>query len=842
MSASVRVSVEGSAGVATHAVDLLFRCRRGSARALPLLAALALLSCGSRPEPAAVPLVDRFSEATVENAVAATEGPPRIEWRFDGETKGTGPAAESPTRGWTAVHDVRGLLIRDGRLVGRVGPLPILAVALPENPDTSDSFHALEIRLRIAKGERLGASFVDEAKLDAKEIVRDAKQSAFAAFNVNLRPGDKLETYTLAAANASFNTSYPLGGIRHVVLRFTGAKGALFEIASMRLVTLKEHLASIPSGVGWQGLADVFRETLVARSPERITFPLDLPSRPYLDLAVGTVDNGPVTFRVEAEVGGVRKELLKRTVSSPNRWHLVPVDLEELGGRRAALSFVLEAEREGTPGFWGTPIVRNRAGRVRAGEPTPARRAVVGERRPPQGVILVIADTLRRDHLQPYGYERANAPVLSRLAREGALFRDTIAQGTWTKVSVSSIITSLYPTTHGIKDMPDRLPAGVTTLAEAYRSAGYATFATSSVPFTGRLTNLHQGVEVLHEATSLPDFDHSQSKTSRTYVDRLLEWIELNREVPFFALLHIFDPHSPFEPYRPYENLWMKPEEVAQHRKDMERAKKFIEEDFFKRQALAKPAELRKAGLDQATYVAAQKAWYDSSIRAMDVEVGRLLERLQELGIADRTLIAFGSDHGEEFLEHGRPFHGHSTYGELLNVPLVLWWPGAIPGGVSVDETVQTIDLMPTMLELSLLPVPERAQGQSLLPLLAGADPATLGWTARPAFAERALAPVAFEREEDEVESWAIVDDGWKLIRNGVRPAGRPEFELYDHRADPLNLHDVAAAHPDVVERLARKLKGWEEQARAARVSPEAGTAEASEEELARLRALGYVQ
>jgi hypothetical protein len=81
---------------------------------------------------------------------------------------------------------------------------------------------------------------------------------------------------------------------------------------------------------------------------------------------------------------------------------------------------------------------------------------------------------------------------------------------------VSSIITSLYPTTNGIKDMPDRLPAGVTTLAEAYRSAGYATFATSSVPFTGRLTNLHQGVEVLHEATSLPDFDHSSSKTSRT--------------------------------------------------------------------------------------------------------------------------------------------------------------------------------------------------------------------------------------------------------------------------------------------------------------------------------------
>lgn len=122
----------------------------------------------------------------------------------------------------------------------------------------------------------------------------------------------------------------------------------------------------------------------------------------------------------------------------------------------------------------------------------------------------------------------------------------------------TATFTSLYPTTHGVKDMSDRLPAGVTTLAEVYRSAGYATFATSSLPFTGKLTNLHQGLEVLHEVTSLPKVEHRDSKTSRTYVDRLLNWIELHKDVPFFALLHIFDPHSLFEPYRPYEGMWMK--------------------------------------------------------------------------------------------------------------------------------------------------------------------------------------------------------------------------------------------------------------------------------------------
>jgi arylsulfatase A-like enzyme len=686
-------------------------------------------------------------------------------------------------------------------------------------------------------------SFESAEKLDLDGTVKQAKESSFDAFNVDLRPGEKIETYTLTAAQASFHTSYPLRSIRHVVLRLTGAEGAGLEIASMRLVTLKEYLSSIPSGVGWQGLADVFRETIVARSPERITFPIEVPSDPFLDLAIGTVDNGPVTFvvAVEAEANGARTELLRRTVSTPNRWHPVPIELEELAGRRVDLSFVIEGERDGTPGFWGTPVIRNRAGQPRVEAATPARTAVAGDGPPPRGVILIIADTLRRDHLQPYGYERENAPVLARLAAEGALFRDTIAQGTWTKVSVSSIITSLYPTTHGIKDMPDRMPAGVTTLAEVYRSGGYATSATSSVPFTGRLTNLHQGVEVLPEATSIPDLDHSSSKTSRTYVDRLLEWIEGRKDVPFFALLHIFDPHSPFEPYRPYENLWMTPEESAQHRRDMETVKEFIEEDFFKWQALANPEELAKAGIDQESYVSAQKAWYDASIRAMDVEIFRLIERLEELGLAESTLIAFGSDHGEEFLEHGRPFHGFNTYGEMLNVPLLLWWPGTIPGGLSVDQTVQNIDLMPTLLELSRLEVPVRVQGQSLIPLLASTDPVSLGWTNRPAFAERALAPVAFEPNEEEVESWAIVDDGWKLIKNGHRPEGHPEFELFDHRKDPLNLENVAAEYPKVVERLAATLEAWQKEAAASRVAVDGEAAEMSEDELEKLRALGYV-
>jgi arylsulfatase A-like enzyme len=161
-----------------------------------------------------------------------------------------------------------------------------------------------------------------------------------------------------------------------------------------------------------------------------------------------------------------------------------------------------------------------------------------------------------------------------------------------------------------------------------------------------------------------------------------------------------------------------------------------------------------------------------------------------------------------------------------------------------VETTVQTIDLMPTLLDLSRIGVPEIAQGQSLLPLLSTSAP-ELGWQPRPAFAERALAPAAFNDGDPGRACLAIIDgnseEEWKLIQNTEGRPDLPEFELYDHRNDPLDLKDVAAQHPDVVERLKIRLADWHEMAVAARVEPEAD-AEMSASELQQLRALGYIQ
>jgi len=165
------------------------------------------------------------------------------------------------------------------------------------------------------------------------------------------------------------------------------------------------------------------------------------------------------------------------------------VDLTPWSGQEVELSLATGDAPESTLAFWGAPVIRQ-------AKPETER---------PQVVIVFLADTLRPDHLEAWGHDRETAPTVAQLANEGLRFERTIAQATWTKASVPSILTGVYPASTGIFGVRDRLAASETTVAEVFRDAGYATFSTSSIPFTGRLTNLHQGVEVMAESAALAD-------------------------------------------------------------------------------------------------------------------------------------------------------------------------------------------------------------------------------------------------------------------------------------------------------------------------------------------------
>ena len=771
-----------------------------------LWALVLLTACGkSSPDRPVVRLVDEFGLVQIENLSTPAASIAPTEWRFDD------PQAAGQ---WKAGVGIEGLLSRDSRLTGRsTTQVPILHAERSSGLDEGDILHEVVVRARASRGSNLAITFRGSETVELAPIASRAELFPWP-LTTPLVPGEELQTYRISVS-ASAVTSVGSSDTRHVLLRPTDAEDADFEIESVRLVFRKEHLASIPSGVGWQGLGEIYRETIVSRSPEKLRFEIRVPERAFLDLALGTVEDGPVTFKVSAP--GVE---LARTLTTPHRWEELTLDLGALAGREITLTLALEAEQEGALGFWGAPAVRSRE-----------------SSRAPRGVLVFLLDTLRRDRLDAYGFERETAPNLSRLAAEGVLFEDAIAQGAWTKVSVPSILTSTYPTSNGIHELNHRMPASGVTLAEVFREAGYATWATSSVFFTGRGSNLHQGVEVLHEAGSFPS--DNRDKNARNIVDRVLPWLESHEDVPFFVLIHAIDPHDAYEPNRPYDTLWAAPDAEEKHGAWTEKLKPFIENNFMKDRGLPLRAELEKAGIDPEEFVKTELDWYDGSIRGADVELGRLLEKLEELGIADDTLVVFLSDHGEEFLEHGGHFHEENVYGELVNVPLAMRWPEVLPAGRVVNETVQLLDLAPTILDLAGISVPERMQGQSLKPLLAASGAAR--WRARPAISE-------WRRRTDQlgtrvVDAFSIIEGEWKLIRNVARPDDVPEFELYHHQTDPLDQKNVASDHPEVVERLAQQLEAWHKWALERKLPSDGEAAsEMTSEELQRLRSLGYVQ
>lgn len=777
---------------------------------LPILLASALLACEETPPaseaPATQRLVESFSAEHVENAAPAPAIPARTELRF----------TDAQAVKFEAGPGVAELAVKQGMLSGRTtSAQPALRLSLPAEPEPGDFVHALELRMRVSAGQNLALNLRPSAAAGEDVL---AQPILLWPIGGPVVPGGELRTYTL-------EPQVPVASdrLRELLLSPCDAAGAQFEIESLRVIFAKEHLASVSSGPGWHGLSEIYRETLVARAPEILRFPVVVPAAARLDLALGTIENDALRFRISAREGAEETLLAERTLTQPQRWEPLRVDLTEFAGQSIELALALESERAGAIGFWGAPVLRS----------TAPRGAV-------PNVIVILADTLRRDHLDVYGHTRETAPTLARMAREGTLFRDAISQASWTKVSVPSFMLSLTPTSHGVRSFADRLPDEASTLAEAFRAAGFASVAFSGNFFVGKLTHLEQGFEEFHEVSSLSD--PMFSKTAREQVDRLLPWLEAHRDVPFFAYLHVTDPHSPYRPKPPYDTRFASAEDGARHERELLAVRGHIAHPLMKAFGMPIASELAAAKIDAEAYLDVDRAWYDASIRAMDAELARVFERLRELGLAENTLVVFSSDHGEEFLEHGASFHGRSVYGEVARIPLLMWGAG-VPAGRVVEQTVSSIDVMPTLLELASVTTEAPMQGRSLAPLLA--EVTTAG--AAPAFAPR---PAITEHRLDlggppwvDREGTAIDDGEWKLIENSSPGGGVPPLELYDARSDPLDRHDVAAEHPDQVTRLRAALAEWRAGVAKIRLKSTA-TSEPnlSPEEIERLKSLGYVQ
>ena len=408
---------------------------------------------------------------------------------------------------------------------------------------------------------------------------------------------------------------------------------------------------------------------------------------------------------------------------------------------------------------------------------------------PPDGspnVLLVTIDTLRADRVGAYGARSPATPILDRLAADGVLFEEATVEVPLTRPSHASILTGKHPFQHGIRDnFSFPLDAGHLTLAEALRARGYATGGFVAAFMLNRQSGLDHGFDAFDDdfgragdaSTLLAEHQRNAGEVER----RAGPWIERAAAGarPFFAWVHFYDPHSPYTPPPPYA----------------------------------------------ARYATRP---YDGEVAYTDEILGRLLARLDRLGIRERTLVVVTSDHGEGLGEHGEAEHGFFVYDTTVRVPLIMRWPGMFAGGSRTRVLARSIDLMPTILDLVAggSAVKGALPGRSLVYALRAPDsPDTDGV----AYAESLFPRFHF----DCAELRAIRQGGWKYIE-----APRPE--LYDLTRDPgerNNRHSSEGRRAaGLRSRLLDTLGGSPESAVVGLANPKLDP-----ETLRRLASLGYV-
>ena len=384
-------------------------------------------------------------------------------------------------------------------------------------------------------------------------------------------------------------------------------------------------------------------------------------------------------------------------------------------------------------------------------------------------MLLVSIDTLRADRLGCYGYGRDTSPALDRFAAERAVrFANAVAESSWTIPSHVTLLSGLHPRSHGVT-RPGLAPASdVPLLAERLAEAGYYTFAVTGGGWLAEEQGFARGFASFH-ATEEP-FARAL-ETARDYVRHRA------RRGPWFAFLHTYDVHCPYDPPEPWFSMFESPEAEA-----LEVAGRCGNPDF------------NELGLSaaQERYLADR---YDGGVRRTDDALGAFLAFLADEGLLSNTVVVITSDHGEELGEHGRIGHEETVFAEALRVPLLVAGPGVHPG-VSHDPVGLT-DVVPSVLELlGLAPAPE-LDGVSFAPRLFEPGLVEAGSGAAPFAGDGRYSSLSWKAELD---SWLSPTE--HLIVD--RTTGTHAYYRLD--VDPGATRDVAGAHPERAAELRAEL------------------------------------
>jgi len=323
------------------------------------------------------------------------------------------------------------------------------------------------------------------------------------------------------------------------------------------------------------------------------------------------------------------------------------------------------------------------------------RRAGARALTPTRGYILISIDTLRADHLGAYGYARDTSPVFDRLAERGTLFEWAVAQYPATLTSHMSIFTGVYPQEHQVLPPSTVLAESIETLPEHFQAHGFRTAGHTEGGFVAGGYGFRRGFDEFTDTAYRSDTD-----VERTF-ERGLEFLRgLSDDDRFFLFLHTYSVHDPYAPPDRYREMFWSAEPP----------------DTFDSSG-KNLRQVNQGEMEIATETVEYfEAMYDASIRYVDDVLGGFLDELESMGLLDETTLMVTSDHGEEFLEHGKLAHTQ-VYPESLRVPLLVWLPQQ-PTPHRVTELVETVDIAPTLYELAGLPAAPQVSGRSLVPQL----------------------------------------------------------------------------------------------------------------------------
>ena len=500
---------------------------------------------------------------------------------------------------------------------------------------------------------------------------------------------------------------------------------------------------------------------------------------------------GIVSCKVESEANGQRQELLTETVMGGDRWITRQLDVSRWAGSRIRLTVTATS-------------VDGSEFRVFVSLAGPYVRRSEGD----LNLIIICLDALRADHLGCYGYGRDTSPFIDQFARRGVRFARCNSQAPWTIPSLWSVFTGLYPSASCEGQWPDkwRFNANAQTLARVLADHGYRTMAVTGGGSTAPESGLATGFGAYETVGGLGNIPEVYA--------RAVEWLGAHQREKFFLFLHTYEIHEPYT---------------------------------------------RRAFMDDESDLIGEAVRnYDSGIRFADSYLKELVGMLEASGLQDDTVVVVLADHGEDFREVRETergpvgFHGQCLLQTVLHVPLILVGPG-LPKGRVIEERVELMDVMPTVVELLGLSAPEGIQASSLVGRVSGHLP-----------------PV-----EDEVifseglalgpERKGLLCGDWKVAycpSPDAEPVGErspwqssrerwywqlPPQELYNLKSDPEEKADLFRDRPQVASRMLAKLRLVMADIKRIRQRNEAGFRQseresASAETLRQLKQLGYTQ